>query len=86
MTERMCAKTMVKRYGDSLIGKVVRTFPMGEWPGGLGEVTQLVSKDDPAIVMTVKPIDDQRDSDGEKFESMGVFEYENVELWEGPVD
>lgn len=68
------AKLLRERYGERLIGKQVRTVPMGRWPGGVATVVDLGH--DPAapeIVMNVH---------SDKHGDIGVFEYEPIELVE----
>lgn len=37
----MIAEAVVNTYGDDLVGRTVFTEPVGEYPGGFAEVTEL---------------------------------------------
>lgn len=66
----MKAIHMVKMHHDMLLGRIIKTLPMGEWPGGLAIVTDVCP--DPAapeIVMTVQ---------SQLYGTIGVFWDEDV--------
>jgi hypothetical protein len=67
------AKEAVERFGDTLIGQVIYTEPLGKYPGGPATVVQ-INPDigAPDIVLNVKHPDF---TDGSE---MGVFEYEDI--------
>jgi hypothetical protein len=68
----MNAKQLVKREGDDLLGRQIKTRPMGEYPGGIATVYDLGH--DPAapeIVMNVVL---------PGWGTIGVFEQEEVDL------
>lgn len=68
----MNAKQLVDLYGKDLIGRVVWTLPMGEYPGGPATVTALCEDEAaPEIVLNVHhPV----------FGPCGVFDFEEVAL------
>jgi hypothetical protein len=86
----MNAVTMVEHHGEKLIGKMVFTYPYGEWPGGPAKVVELYpDAGAPEIVMQVrqdfKPeIARALKRDGARFRgnswSIGVFSHEKVVL------
>lgn len=68
------AKLLRERQGEALVGKLVQTIAIGDWPGGIARVVDLGH--DPAapeIVMNV-----HSDEHGD----IGVLEYEPLELVE----
>ena len=68
----MNAKKFVKKFGNKLIGKLVMTAPMGEYPGGIADVIDLGH--DPAapeIVMNVQL---------PNWGQIGIFDFEDVKL------
>ena len=49
----------MKKHKCLVVGKVIKTFPMGEWPGGLAEIKRLCY-DDEFIAFFVKAIDKKK--------------------------
>lgn len=71
------ARRAVEKYGSRLKGKIVITFKMGEWPGGLARVMRLgKGMKDENIAFFVKG--NQLDCNKKPFGSIGVFDYEDV--------
>lgn len=69
----MTAEDLVRQYGRDLIGRKVRTIPIGDWTGGICTVTDIEPDGQaPEIVFSVR-----RDSDGEE---TGVFDEEPCEV------
>lgn len=69
----------VERFGTSLIGMVVGTYPMGCYPGGMATVIAVNAHPDaPEIVCTVQHPTwrDESSEDGQ----IGVFEYELLDI------
>jgi len=67
----MTAKEMVEKYGiKKLIGKEIKTEPMGWYIGGIARVIDIsLDPEAPEIVMYV---------DNPNFGEIGIFEYEEV--------
>lgn len=67
----MTAKTAVKVFGKSLIGKTIITQASGEWVSGLAKVVELYPDEEAReIVMQVK----------QGREEIGVFENEQIQI------
>ncbi len=70
----MKAKAFVRKHGKALVGRMVETEAIGEWPGGPAKVTDLGSDPmAPEIVMNVR---------SKKHGEMGIFEYEEIDFSE----
>lgn len=68
----MTAETLVTTLGSALIGRIVFTQPMGDYPGGAATIIGLrPDPEAPEIVMQVSH---------ETFGEIGVFECEQVTL------
>lgn len=70
----MKAIDILREYGQKLIGKVIDTEPMGDYPGGRAIITEILP--DPnaqEISFTVKH---------ESYGEIGVFWYEYVSWWD----
>ena len=76
----MTAAELVQLHGAALVGRIVNTVAMGEWPGGLAKVTEVAHDPGaPEISFLVRHEDPQVHIDIDVVD-MGVFEYEEVEL------
>lgn len=73
----MTAEQLVKEVGELLVGQWVMTQKMGDWPGGVAQVTKVYPKNDPLnrIVCSVK-----MEGQGE----MGIFDHETLYLVQEP--
>ncbi len=72
----MRADALKKKHGEALIGRVVKTQPFGEWPGGNAKVINLgEDAAAPEIVFNVLGLRGLI-----RGWTIGVFEYEIVEL------
>lgn len=68
----MLAKDLVRDHGKALIGRTVKTRPMGEYPGGKSVITEIAPDDSaPEIVFQVRH---------PTFGEIGVFANELVSL------
>lgn len=66
------AKKLVKKHGQSLVGKKIVTPAMGDYPGGVATVIEIAPDfTAPEIVFDVEH---------PTFGKIGVFEYEQVRL------
>ena len=76
----MKASTMAIKYGKNLIGKMVFTEAIGDWPGGPARVKGLMD-DDEAIVMYVQKKGKTLSREAKM--PMGIFHYEEIYFVEG---
>jgi hypothetical protein len=72
----MTAQHLVEMYRDSLVGKWVTTEAIGEYPGGVAQVTEIAP--DPAAPEIVFNVDLPG------YGPMGIFEMERSEIVEAP--
>jgi len=68
----MTAQALLSLYGGSLLGRHVVTVQIGEYPGGLAEVIELLP--DPAAPEIVFNVNHPT------FGEIGVFDWEPVQL------
>lgn len=72
----MTAEQLFYRHGHELLGRMIHTESIGEYPGGPAVVVELEpDKAAPEIIFTVRH---------KTFGEIGVFEHEEVELLSGP--
>jgi len=76
LSDWISAKRAVEKYGSRLKGKIIITFKMGEWPGGLARVVSLGRPKDENISFFVRG--NQLKDDKKPFGQIGVFEYEDI--------
>lgn len=74
----MNAEKLVKRMGESLIGRVVFTEEVGEYPGGLAKVVEI--HPDPGAPEIVFNVQNSEWADDDGGNIIGVFADEEVEL------
>ncbi len=76
---KMTAKQLVALHGDSLLGQMVSTEAIGEYPGGPAKVIQIAPdpKGAPEIVYQIENAHWTNDTGGH---DIGVFENELAEV------
>ena len=68
------AKFLVGKMGQALVGRLVVTPAVGDYPGGIRRVVEIAPDPEaPEIVFNVE-------YDGSEFGVMGIFEHESVLL------
>jgi len=78
--KKILACNLVEKYGRKLIGRIVDTEAVGEWPGGLAIVTSIGCKDDDNIVMFVRGYQCRCSIGYEMLGEIGVFANEQISL------
>jgi len=79
------AKELLDEFGEGLIGRRVRTLPLGAWPGGSARIVKVrPDPEAPEIVFEVRgtgqKVQNAIAAGDLEDEVMGVFDYEEVEL------
>lgn len=73
----MQARQAVKKFGELLIGKTIKTEPYGNWPGGLARVKDIYPPRDidiRMIVMYIEGLEKQTE------DSFGVLWDQEIEI------
>lgn len=79
--DKMNAKDLVAEFGEKLVGRIVLTAAMGEYPGGFAQVVEI--NPDPMAPEIVFNAQNSAWMDDWGSNIIGVFEDEDVELEEG---